>query len=63
MLGVAADNHRFDGGRAWHGLFFPVGLAVIDYAIVRSMALALWRRGIIWRGTRYALYDLKANKL
>jgi len=63
MLGVAADNHRFDGGRAWHGLFFPVGLAVIDYAIVRSMVLAIWRRGIIWRGTRYALYDLKANKL
>ncbi|MDI1248109.1 MAG: glycosyltransferase [Lacunisphaera sp.] len=63
MLGVAADNHRFDGGRAWHGLLFPVGLVVIDYAIVRSMVLTLWRRGIVWRGTHYPLHDLKANKL
>lgn len=63
MLGVAADNHRFDGGRAWHGLFLPVGIAVLDYAIVRSMVLALGRGGIIWRGTRYPLRDLRANRL
>jgi hypothetical protein len=63
MLGVAADNHRFDGGHPWHGFFFPVGLAVLDYAIVRSMVLALWRGGIVWRGTHYPLKELRANKL
>jgi glycosyltransferase involved in cell wall biosynthesis len=63
MLGVAADNHRFDGGRAWHGLFLPVGLAVLDYAIVRSMVLTIWRGGVVWRGTHYPLRDLKANRL
>lgn len=63
MLGVAVDNHRFDGGRWWHGLFMPAGVAVLDYAMVRSMVLALWRGGITWRGTHYALSDLKANRL
>jgi hypothetical protein len=63
MLGTAADNHRFDGGRPWQGLFVPLGIAVFDYAMVRSMVLALWRGGIVWRGTRYSLKELKANKL
>ena len=63
MLGLGVDNHRFDGGRAWHGLFLPVGIAVLDYAMVRSMVLALWRGGIVWRGTKYPLKELRANKL
>jgi len=63
MLLVAVDNSRFDGGRRWHALFLPVGIAVMDYVLVRSMILAFWRRGIVWRGTHYALRDLKANRL
>lgn len=63
MLGVAVDNHRFDGGRWWHGLFLPLGIAVMDYVLVRSMVLTFWRGGIIWRGTHYPLADLKANRL
>ncbi|MEI6106576.1 MAG: glycosyltransferase [Opitutae bacterium] len=63
MLGVAADNHRFDGGRWWHGLFLPVGIAMMDFILVRSMVLTYWRRGIIWRGTHYPLRELMANRL
>lgn len=63
MLGLAADNHRFDGGRAWHGLGLPLGIAVFDYAMVRSMVLTLVRGGVMWRGTLYPLRDLKANRL
>lgn len=63
MLGVAVDNTRFDGGRRWHGLFVPVGIAVMDYILVRSMLLTFWRGGIVWRGTHYPLRDLKANRL
>lgn len=60
---VAVDNTRFDGGRWWHGLFFPVGLVVLDYILLRSMVVTHWQRGIVWRGTHYPLRDLKANRL
>jgi hypothetical protein len=29
--------------------------------MLRSTALALWRGGIEWRGTRYPLAQLRAN--
>lgn len=63
MLLVAVDNQRFDGGRAWHGLFFPVGLVVFDYILLRSMVVTIAQRGITWRGTHYPLRELKANRL
>jgi glycosyltransferase involved in cell wall biosynthesis len=63
MLMVAVDNHRFDGGRAWHGLFFPLGVVVFDYILLRSMVVTLAQRGITWRGTHYPLAELKANRL
>ncbi|WP_438480201.1 glycosyltransferase [Oleiharenicola lentus] len=62
MLLVASDNHRFDGGRAWHALFLPVGVAVLNYIMVRSMVLTFWRGGIVWRGTHYSLRELRANR-
>lgn len=63
MLAVAVDNTRFDGGRWWHGLFFPVGLAVLDYILVRSMLVTHWQRGIVWRGTHYPLSELRETRL
>lgn len=63
MFAVAVDNTRFDGGRWWWGLFFPAGLAVLDYILLRSMVVTHWQRGIVWRGTHYPLRDLRANRL
>ncbi|MFI5337643.1 MAG: glycosyl transferase, partial [Opitutales bacterium] len=63
MLAVAVDNQRFDGGRWWHGLFFPLGLVVFDYILLRSMLVTLCRRGITWRGTFYPLSELRENRL
>lgn len=63
MLGLAVDHTRFAGGRWWWGLFFPVGVAVLDYILLRSMVLTLLRRGIVWRGTHYPLRELRANRL
>ena len=63
MLAVAVDNQRCTGGRWWHGLFFPAGLLVLDYILLRSMVVTHLTRGITWRGTHYRLRDLKANRL
>jgi glycosyltransferase involved in cell wall biosynthesis len=63
MLLVAVDHQRFAGGRRWHGLLFPLGLAVLDYILLRSMVVTLWQRGIVWRGTHYSLADLRRNTL
>ncbi|HLP25167.1 MAG TPA: glycosyltransferase, partial [Acidobacteriota bacterium] len=63
MLLAAIDNQRFDGGRLWHGLLFPLGLVVLDYILLRSMIVTLWQRGITWRGTHYPLDALRRNRL
>lgn len=40
-------------------LLHPVGTVLFCYAIVRSVALTLVRGGVVWRGTRYSLAELK----
>lgn len=38
---------------------FPIASVLLLYAMLRSMVLALWRGGIIWRGTFYSLKELR----
>lgn len=43
----------------WAGLFHPLMILVLIYAIVNSTAITLKNRGIRWRGTFYELEKLK----
>jgi glycosyltransferase involved in cell wall biosynthesis len=63
LLGVAADAARFTGGAWWHAFTLPLGVAVLSYVTLRSLIVTHWTRGITWRGTHYALRELKANRL
>lgn len=63
MLALGCDQTRFAGGRWWHGLFLPLGMAVFAYILLRSQAVTHWTGGITWRGTHYPLYDLRRNRL
>ena len=63
MLGLGCDQTRFAGGRWWHGLFLPLGMAVFAYILLRSQVVTHWTGGITWRGTHYPLAELKANRL
>ena len=63
MLALGCDQARFAGGRWWHGLFLPLGMAVFSYILLRSMAVTHWTGGITWRGTFYRLRELKRNRL
>lgn len=50
-------------GRAWLAIAYPAAAAIFIYILVTATARTKFRRGIAWRGTRYSLDDLKANKV
>ncbi len=44
-----------------HGLLLPLTIGLLVYIQCRAAALALWRGGIVWRGTFYELRQLKTE--
>lgn len=61
LFGLYADNSRTHGLPAWHGLALPLTTLLFQYIIWRAVLLTYCRGGIDWRGTHYALDDLRAN--
>ncbi len=43
----------------WFGVTHALGAVIVSYIIVRSMVVTLGRGGVVWRGTFYALDELK----
>jgi glycosyltransferase involved in cell wall biosynthesis len=37
----------------------PISTAMFTYTLLRSMFLTLWNDGIVWRGTKYSLEELR----
>jgi glycosyltransferase involved in cell wall biosynthesis len=44
---------------AYYFLLHPVSSTLFIYALLRSMFHTLWNDGIVWRGTKYPLEELK----
>ena len=44
---------------AYYFFLHPVSAAMFIYTLLRSMALTLWNGGIVWRGTKYPLEELR----
>ena len=42
-----------------YALLHPVNSLIIVYALLRSMAATLWHGGVVWRGTKYSLDELR----
>lgn len=42
-------------------LFYPLAASLFLFAILRSMILAMLRGGVVWRGTRYSLDELRTH--
>ena len=52
----AGKYHHFSAAQL---PLFPLAAVLLLYALFRSMAIALWRGGITWRGTFYPLSELR----
>ena len=42
-------------------LLHPLNSSIIAYALLRSMVATLWHGGVMWRGTKYSLDELRAG--
>lgn len=42
-----------------YALLHPVNSLIMIYALARSVAATLWHGGVIWRGTKYSLQELR----
>ena len=42
-------------------LIYPLAASLFLFAMLRSMTLALVRGGVVWRGTKYSLWELRAH--
>ena len=61
IAAVYAVSRRVTRVPVGYVVVFPLAAGVFLFALVRSMTLALWRGGVVWRGTLYSLRELRAH--
>jgi hypothetical protein len=44
-----------------YALLHPVNSLIIAYTLLRSMMATLWHGGVVWRGTKYSLAELRGR--
>jgi glycosyltransferase involved in cell wall biosynthesis len=59
MFSIYVGMSLRSGVPAYYFLLHPVSTAMFIYTLLRSMGHALWNDGIIWRGTKYPLEELR----
>jgi glycosyltransferase involved in cell wall biosynthesis len=59
MFSIYAGMSWRSGVPAYYFLLHPVSTLLFVYTLLRSMFLTLWNDGIIWRGTKYPLEELR----
>jgi hypothetical protein len=53
---------QFKTSPLW-ALTFPIGAAIFAWMLARSTIVTLWQGGIVWRGTFYALEELRRGSV
>lgn len=58
-----ADCTTFHNSRRWYAIGFPLCTTLFVWIMLRTTVLNLLQGGITWRGTFYALKELKSNRI
>jgi hypothetical protein len=59
MFGIYVGMSRRSPIPPYYLLLHPISTALFLYILLRSMSVTLWRGGVVWRGTRYPLEELR----
>jgi glycosyltransferase involved in cell wall biosynthesis len=59
MFLIYAGMSLRSGVPAYYFVLHPVSTILFAYTLMRSMFLTLWNDGIVWRGTKYPLEELR----
>jgi len=54
--------YRTSGISPAYALLHPVNSMIIAYALLRSVASTMWHGGVMWRGTKYSLEELRGRR-
>jgi glycosyltransferase involved in cell wall biosynthesis len=49
--------------RPYYFFLHPISSTVFIYILLQSMCLTLWRGGVVWRGTKYPLEQLRKGRV
>jgi hypothetical protein len=60
---IFLDSARFSRFSPLASLAYPFAVGVMAYLCGRAMVVNLAQGGIAWRGTRYSLQELRANRV
>jgi glycosyltransferase involved in cell wall biosynthesis len=61
IAGLYIASRKVTRVSPWYVLVYPLAAGLFLFAHVRSVVLALWRGGVLWRGTFYSLKELRAH--
>ncbi len=59
LFGIYWGMSSLSDVRPYYFLLHPVSTVVVTYTVARSMILTMWQGGIVWRGTKYSLDELR----
>jgi len=59
LFGVYYGMSKMSAAPAYYFFLHPVSTALVTYTLLRSMVRTLWQDGIVWRGTKYRLEELR----
>jgi cellulose synthase/poly-beta-1,6-N-acetylglucosamine synthase-like glycosyltransferase len=61
VAGIYITSRKVTRVPPLYALAYPLAVSLFLFAMLRSMILALLRRGVIWRGTLYSLRELREH--